>query len=409
MGKIAGGGSKWTYPLDATVDPKVVNVSFDLYIAHNSTDDIYYSNKNVLFRIYLNDTYKYSPYSGSIHTYNGGTTDDITDDYFTIGDASSSAGGTAYYKQNLALGEQLSFNTWYNVEMLVHLGDGTAADFYVCWYVNGEFYGYSTNFYNESGTIDASTPGSDATFTQMNSVYIYALKDALFNASFDNLTVSAYDDALKVEPDITKTWDFEDAENLDVSLDTGDTTNNTTAAATIDEHNAVLMSTQTTAKNAKWQYSIGSTVDAKIFEMEFDFYLCSENRTKGFLAYIFLNSAYDTAPYGSMLYADSDEGFTIGDRASTSATATKALGGYISYDEWHKIKLVVNTGSGNASDFIASWYVDGELYATSTTYWSPSGSTTTQTSVNSLYLFAQGSAKFNAYLDNLKINVYKVS
>ena len=203
ISKTSGGGCQYKFPLSADVQPEVLKLSFDMYFHHTAADDVYFSGaKNVAFRIYQNSTYKNSSYSGSIHTYNNSTADDITDDYFTIGDASSSSISTANYKSNSALGGHLSFNTWYNVELLIHVGDGTAADFYAVWYVNGEFYGYSTNFYNEDGSIADSTDTINLT---SDSMYIYALSASKFNVSFDNVTVDAYNDALKVDPDVVKT------------------------------------------------------------------------------------------------------------------------------------------------------------------------------------------------------------
>ncbi len=406
LGKASGGGSQFTFPLAATVQPEVLKLSFDMYFHHTAADDVYFSSaKNVAFRIYQNSTYKNSSYSGSIHTYNNSTADDITDDYFTIGDASSSSSSTANYKSNSALGGHLSFNTWYNVELLIHVGDGTAADFYAVWYVNGEFYGYSTNFYNEDGSIADPTDTINLT---SDSMYIYALSASKFNVSFDNVTVDAYNDALKVEPDVVKTWDFEDAENLGVSIDTGDKTNNTFSATEKDDRNALHINKQATGTNAKYIMTLGQTYEAKKAVIEFNIFISRENTSKSsggtHLAYIFFrdHKGYTTSPYGAMIHSY-DDGFTFGDNVVTPSNITKALGDRISYDVWHSVKLEVVTGDKDT--FLATWYVDGELYATSTKF--IGGGEASFTTVDSACIWVQGTPTMNAYIDDLTLEVYE--
>ena len=412
IGKTSGGGCQYKFPLSAAVQPEVLKLSFDMYFHHTAADDVYFSGaNNVAFRIYQNSTYKNSSYSGSIHTYNNSTADDITDDYFTIGDASSASISTANYKSNSALGGHLSFNTWYNVELLIHVGDGTAADFYAVWYVNGEFYGYSTNFYNEDGSIADPTDTINLT---SDSMYIYALSASKFNVSFDNVTVDAYNDALKVEPDVVKTWDFEDAENLGVTLSTNDTTNNTLSPATDDGRNALHINKQSTktdtasGQNAKYIMSLGQTYEAAKAVMEFNIFISSENTSKSssgtHLAYIFFrdHNGYTSSPYGAMIYTYND-GFAFGDNVVTTSDITKDLGGYISYNAWHTVKLEVVTGDKDT--FLATWYVDGELYATSTKF--IGGGEASFTTVDSACIWVQGTPTMNAYIDNLTLEVYE--
>ena len=408
LGKTSGGGSQFTFPLSSTVQAEMLKLSFDMYFHHTAADDINYSTNSAAFRFYQNTNYKSSPYSGSIHTYNGGTASDISDDYFTIGDASTATvSGKEYAVTNAALGGHLSFNEWYSIELIIHIGDGTVADFYAVWYVNGEFYGYSTNFYHEAGTTPAPT---DSINLVANSLYVYALSSTVFTVSFDNVEISAYNDALKVEPTFEKTWDFEDADALDVTMTTSDKTNNTYVAAVIDGHNAVKLSTLTKDYNVKWKMPLDGAHSVSEIDMQFDLYLSSENISGSFLAYLFLKEGYSDAPYAGMLYAG-DTGFSIKNRASTNNNTSKVtdIGGTISYDEWHTVRLVVKTGSGDKSKFLATWYVDGEVYGTSTIFWTSDTSETVPTSVDSFYIFAQKGVTFEAYIDNLTIAVYDIA
>ena len=154
--------------------------------------------------------------------------------------------------------------------------------------------------------------------------------------------------------------------------------------------------------------ALGQTYEAKKAVMEFNIFISSENTTKSssgtHLAYIFFrdHNGYTASPYGAMIYSYND-GFTFGDNILTAESTTKALGVQISYDEWHSVKLEVVTGDKDT--FLATWYVDGELYATSTKF--IGGGEASFTKVDSACIWVQGNTAMNAYIDNLTLEVYE--
>ena len=201
---------------------------------------------------------------------------------------------------------------------------------------------------------------------------------------------------------------------MGVSINTNDTANNTFSAATDDGHNVLHINKQSTktntasGQNAKYIMALGQTYEAKKAVMEFNIFISSENTTKSsggtHLAYIFFrdHNGYTASPYGAMIYSYND-GFTFGDNILTAESTTKALGVQISYDEWHSVKLEVVTGDKDT--FLATWYVDGELYATSTKFIGDGEASFTE--VDSACIWVQGNPAMNAYIDNLTLEVYE--
>ena len=315
-----------------------------------------------------------------------------------FGDASSSSSKTDGYRQNTAIGKTIDYNTWHTVELIVYIGDGATESFGATWYVDGEHYGYSNNYNNESGDIT----------TQINntvpSIRFHSQASAAHTMYLANVGFAAYDEYVK--PDVVKTWDFEDAENLGVSINTGDAGNNTFSAAVKDEHNALGISKHSTSQNAKYLMSLGESYNAEKAILEFDIFIGKDGTSTSskHLAYIFLrdHTNYKNSPYGAMIYGYAD-GFTFGDNTVTTDNTTQRLGGYLSYDEWHSVRLEIVTGG--ADEFMATWYVDGELYAISTKYIGEGEASSDI--VDTVCIWVQGGPTMNAYIDNVTLSVYE--
>ena len=201
---------------------------------------------------------------------------------------------------------------------------------------------------------------------------------------------------------------------MGVSINTNDTANNTFSAATDDGHNVLHINKQSTktntasGQNAKYTFGLDEATNASKVVMKFDILINSDGTAKSdkgtFNAYIFQNTDYANTPYGGRLYTYTD-GFTFGDTNATyNATVTNnQLGTYLlNYGEWYTVTLEIVTGG--ADEFSATWYVGDQVYGTSTNYWGSAG--TSNTTVNSLYLWVQGNPTLNACIDNLTLTVY---